>query len=136
LLKRNFKNLALSIFSKVIANSKKKNEVREKIIDICLENGESDYPLGLLDLCIKENPKNYEMVFKAGVIHRDEGDWEKALKYFTKVDKHVRGHVDAKFQIANIYYRNRKILIADDYLNQILRINPRHEEAIALRREL
>ena len=136
LLKNNFRSLALDIFSKVITISKKRNAAREQIIDICLSNNELEYPQTLLEQSIKENPSNYDMIYKAGLILKDAGDWEKALKYFVKVDSHVRGHVDAKFQIAQIYYMNRKILKADDYLNQIIRINPNHEEAIALRREI
>ncbi len=136
LLKNNFKRLSLDIFSKVIARSKKQNAAREKVIDICLVNNELKYPQALLDLSIKENPSNYDMIYKAGLIHQEAGDWEKALKYFINVDRHVRSHIDAKFQIAKIYYMNRKVLKADDYLNQILRIDPKNEEAIALRREI
>ncbi|MCK5164656.1 MAG: response regulator [Desulfobacula sp.] len=136
LLKNNFKRLSLDIFSKVIARSKKQNAAREKVIDICLVNNELEYPQALLDLSIKENPSNYDMIYKAGLIHQEAGDWEKALKYFINVDRHVRSHIDAKFQIAKIYYMNRKVLKADDYLNQILRIDPKNEEAIALRREI
>ena len=76
------------------------------------------------------------MVFKAGLIYQEAGDWEKAMNYFTNVDRHVRGHIEAKFQLAKIYYMNRKILKADDYLNQILRIDPKNAEALELRREI
>jgi CheY-like chemotaxis protein/Tfp pilus assembly protein PilF len=136
LLKAGFKSLALDIFSKVIARSKKQKVVREKIIDICVFNNELEYPQALLDQCIKEDSSNFDMVYKAGLISYEAGDWEKALSSFIEVDRHVRSHVDAKFQIAKIYYMNRKILQADDYLNQILRIDPKHEDALALRAEI
>ncbi|MCF6246096.1 MAG: response regulator [Desulfobacula sp.] len=136
LLKNNLRSLSLGIFSKVLVQSKKQNAAREQIIDICLSNNEFEYPKELLEQAIKENPSNYDMVFRAGQIFIDAGDWEKALRYFENVDRHVRGHVEAKLQIAKIYYMNRRIYKADDYLNQILRIEPNHEEAIVLRREL
>ncbi len=136
LLKNSHRSLALDILSKVLYQSKNQNVARERIIDICLEYKEYDFPQELLDLAIKENPSNYDMVFKAGRIFLQTGDWEKALVYFTKVDRHVRGHIDAKLEIAKIYYMNRKIYKADDYLNQILRIQPKHEEALMLRREM
>jgi tetratricopeptide (TPR) repeat protein len=136
LLKAGFRSLALDIFSKIITRSKKQNVVREEIIDICMSNDELEYPQALLDQSIKENPSNYDMVYKAGIVVQKAGDWEKALAYFIEVDRHVRGHVDVKFQIARIYHMNRKILQADDYLNQILRIDPKHQEAIALRAEI
>ncbi|MFH2059690.1 MAG: response regulator [Pseudomonadota bacterium] len=136
LLKKGFRSLALNIFSKVIIQSKKQNVAREQIIEICLSNNELDYPQDLLELCIKENPSNYDMIYKAGMISLQNDNWEKALKHFNNVDRHVNGHVDAKFQIAKIYYMNRKVLKADDYLNQILRIDPNHEEALMLRRKI
>ena len=136
LLKKGFRHLSLDLFSKIITRSKKQNVAREKVIDICLANNEVEYPKQLLEQSIKENPSNYDMIYKTGLIHQEVGDWEKALKYFIDVDRHVRSHVEAKFQIAKIYYMNQKILKADDYLNQILRINPKNEEAIALRSEI
>ena len=136
LLKNDYRSLALDIFSKVLYQSKNNATTREQIIDICLAHKEVDFPLELMDRAIKENPSNYETIFKAGKIFLETGDWEKALSYFTKVDRHVRGHVEAKLEIAKIYYMNRKIYKADDYLNQVLRIHPGHEEALALRSSL
>jgi CheY-like chemotaxis protein len=136
LLMNNLRPLALAIFSKVIARSKKRSVAREQIIEICLANDELEYPKTLLEHGIKENPSNYDMLYKAGSIILELGDTEKALKYFTKVDRHVRGHIDAKLQIAKIYCMKGKTIQADDYLNQILRIEPAHEGALALRREI
>lgn len=136
LLKNGFRSLALDIFSKAIYRSKKQKVARETVIDICLSQNELEYPQTLLEEGIKDNPSNYDMIYKAGLIFQQAGDWEKALEYFVKVDRHVRGHIEAKLQIAKIYYMNQKILKADDYLNQILRIEPDHKEAIELRREL
>ena len=136
LLTTGFRRLSREIFSKVISRSKKQNAVRENIVDICLAHNEIEYPRQLLEQTIRENPSNYDMVYKAGLLHRQAGDWETALKYFEEVDCHVRGHVEAKFQIAKIHYMNRKAIKADEYLNQILRIDPGNEAAIALRREI
>lgn len=135
LLRHDNRSLALDIFSKVLIQSKNQNQTREHIIDICLEYNEYDFPKELLERAIKDNPSNYDMVFRAGKIFLQTGDWEKALSFFTKVDRHVRGHTDAKLEIAKIYYMNRKIYKADDMLNQILRVHPDHEEALSLRRQ-
>ncbi len=136
LLKNNFRRLSLDIFSRVIARSKKSNAAREKVIDICLASNELEYAQALLEQTIKENPSNYDMIYKVGSVYQEAGNWEKALKCFIEVDRHVRSHIKAKFQIAKIYFMNRKVLQADDYLNQILRIDPGNEEALALRREI
>jgi CheY-like chemotaxis protein len=130
------RQLSMDLFSRIIQRSKRQNTVREIIIDKCLASGEIEYPQALIKQCIRENPSNYDMIYKAGVLHREAGDWEKALACFIDVDRHVRGHVQAKLQIAKIYYMNGKILQADEYLNQILRIEPRNEAALALRGQI
>ncbi len=135
LLIRGSRRLAMDIFSKTISRSKKHNQVRERVIDICLAHNEAEFPKALLEQTIKENPSNYDMVFKTGVVSLLTNDEDKALKYFTEVDRHVRGHIQAKMEIAKIYYKNRKVLKADEYLNQILRIDPSNEDALTLRRE-
>jgi CheY-like chemotaxis protein/Tfp pilus assembly protein PilF len=131
-----YKSQAIEIFSKVIAKSRRNNALKEKVIDICLENKEYDYPKKLLTLFIQENPSNDDLLYKAGLVFQDIGDFDKALEYFQRVDSLKKGHVQAKLQIARIYYINRKIFKADDYLNQILRIDPKNQEAIDLRRQL
>jgi len=136
LLKNNSRRLSLDIFSRVIARSKKQNVAREEVIDICLANNELEYAQSLLEQIIKENPSNYDMIYKVGSVYQEAGNWEKALKCFIEVDRHVRSHVKAKFQIAKIYVMNKKVLQADNYLNQILRIEPGNEDALALRREI
>ncbi len=136
LLQNGYRQLAIDVFSKVLVRSKKQNAARERIIDICLSYQEYDFPEKLLKQCIKENPSNYDMVYKAGLISLDAGDLDTALKHFIEVDRHVRSHIDAKFNIAKIYYQNRKVLQADDYLTQILRIEPDNKDALALRKEI
>ena len=135
LLIRGNRAQALNLFSKVIIRSKKQNSVKEQVIDICLKQNELDYPLALLEQSIKENPSNYDMIYKTGMIYQEIHDVEKALKNFTEVDSHVRGHIDAKLQLAKIYLSKGKVLKADDYLNQILRIDNKNEEALELRKQ-
>jgi CheY-like chemotaxis protein len=136
LLKKGSKQLSIELFSKIIALSKKYILIREKVIEICMANNEIEFPLQLLEQSIKENPSNYDIVYKTGLVYLEIGNPEKALEYFLDVDRHVRGHEDVKFNIAKIYFADQKLLQADDYLNQILRINPKHKAAIDLRKEI
>ena len=101
-----------------------------------MANKEHQFPLQMLEQGIRENPSNYDVIYKAGLLYLELENKEKALEYFLDVDRHVRGHVDAKFRIAKIYFSMQKILQADDYLNQIMRIDPKHQETIELRREM
>jgi CheY-like chemotaxis protein len=136
LMKKGSKQLSIELFSKIIALSRKYILIREKVIDICMANDEIEFPLQLLEQSIKENPSNYDIVYKTGLVYLEIGNPEKALEYFLDVDRHVRGHEDVKFNIAKIYFTDQKLLQADDYLNQILRINPKHKAALDLRKEI
>ncbi len=136
LIANEYKSLAIEIFTKVIVKSGKKSPFQDKIIDICLDNREYVFPKQLLDRSIRDNPSNYDVIHKAGLVYYDTNDFDQALTYFKMVDSHKTGHVEAKLFIAKIYHMNKKMLKADDYLNQILRIDPKNEEALALRREL
>ncbi|MCG8550990.1 MAG: response regulator [Desulfobacterales bacterium] len=136
LLKAGLRKQSLQIFSRAIQRSRKTNAFRERVIDICLGHGEVEFPQYLIEEAIQQNPANYNLVYKAGMIFLESGNREKALAHFMNIDRHVRGHLDAKLQIAKILCANKRILQADDYLNQILRLDPGHEEAIELRRTL
>jgi len=130
------RELALTIFSKIIDFSKKRMTTRERVIDFCMANNEVDYPQLLLENAIKENPSNYDTVYRAGLVSLKAGQVEKALRFFLTVDRKVKGHIDVKLQIAKILVLDQKILKADEYLNQILRIDPQNEAAMALRRKI
>jgi len=136
LLKNGIIRLSIEIFSKIIAYSKKSNAAKDKIIEICLANKEHQFPLQIYEQSIRENSSNYDIIYKAALIYLETGDQEKALDYFLDVDSHIRGHVDAKFRIAKIYLKMQKNIQADDYLNQVLRIDPNHQETIELRKEI
>ncbi len=136
LLKAGFRKQALQIFSQAIQRSRKTNAFRDRVIDICLDHGEVDFPQYLIEDAIQQNPSNYNLVYKAGMIFLKSGNRDKALVHFMNIDRHVRGNLDAKLQIAKILCANKRILQADDYLNQILRLDPGHKEAIELRKTL
>ena len=136
LLKKGSNKPAIDIFSKILAVSKKPVSTREKIIEICMANNENEFPLELFEQSIRENPSNYDIIYKAGLMYFELGNKEKALSYFLDVDRHVRGHVEAKFRIAKMYLEMQKVLQADDYLNQIIRIDPKHQKTIELRKKM
>ncbi len=136
LLTRGSKRLAFEIFSKIIIRSKKYNAVRERVINFCLDHNEFEYSLSLLEQSLKKNPSNYDIVYKAGLICLKADDTEKALKYFIEVDRHAQDHVNAKFQIAKILVSKGKVIPAENYLTQILRIDPTNEDAFNLRKKI
>lgn len=136
LLKKNHKQLAIKLFSKVISQSRQNLNDKNRIIDICLHHGELMYPRELLDGIIKEFPSKYDMVYKAGEVYAAIGDNDKALELFENVDRYQSTRTDVKLEIAKIHFKGDRLYKADEYLNKILKRDPKNQEALALRRAI
>ena len=136
LLKRNQKQRAIKLFSKVISHSKKNLNDKKRIIDICLDYGELLYPRELLDSIIEEFPSKYDMVYKAGEVYAAIGDSDRALELFENVDRYQSARTDVKLEIAKIHFNCDRLYHADEYLNKVLQKDPENQEALALRRAI
>jgi len=136
LLINGFRNEARRLFSRIMSKSRSTRVLQERIIDICLENQEYEFVTEIVTEAIKGNPGNLDLLYKAGTIYLETGDQEKALECFVTVDDNRRGEIKTKLQIAKIYYNDKRILQADDYLNRILRIDPSNKEALEMRRKI
>ncbi len=136
LLVNGFRKEGKVLFSRIMAKSRGNRLIQERIIDICLENQEYEFVAQVVTQAIKDNPGNLDLMYKAGTIYLETGDHEKALECFLNVDENRRGDVKTKLQIAKLYFNNKQVLQADDYLNRILRIEPSNKEALDLRRQI
>lgn len=135
LLLQGFSEETFQLFSKIARRSGKRLQVKEEIIDICIAFKEFEFAKTMMADILRDNPYNSQMAFKAGTLHRDTGDMETALAYYETADSLEKGHIGAKMEIAKIHWRNNRILQADDYLAQILRLDPGNKDARGLRRE-
>lgn len=133
LLARGHNQMAIRLFSKAINTSHKSLNTKEKVADICMTYDEFGFSMQLLDSIISEVPSRYETVYKAGLICQDTGNPDKALEHFLQVNKHQNSRLDVKLQIAKIYFEKEQIFQADDYLNQVLKRDPKNEEALSIR---
>jgi len=136
LLIKGYRNMSLDIFTEIIAGSINKNPVRETIINFCLGHSEFKLAQVLLKKAFKDDPSNYEILYRIGLIQKKLGQWENALKCFKEVDSQIKNHVKTKFQISAIYYKNKNTIKAEDYLDQILRIDPENKMALALKQKI
>jgi len=136
MLKDGFRPEAIELFSKVVSKVRKNSSLKERIIDICLEKREFRFVLSIIEHALKENPSNYDLLFKAGMVYKEIKDYEKAMSCFRTIDSNKKGDPDAKLEIARIYQHENRILQADDYVSQVLRIDPGNQKALALRQEL
>ncbi|HCY85078.1 MAG TPA: response regulator, partial [Desulfobacteraceae bacterium] len=71
MLTNGYRMEALELFAKIIGASKRNSVLREKIISTCLENHETDFAVRLMEDSLKENPSNYELMYKAGMVYND-----------------------------------------------------------------
>lgn len=122
------------LFSGVIAKSPRDQELIENVIKICFRHDEYAYALILVKRLIQDFPSNVELVYQAGNICEAMDDFDAALEYFEIVDKQQFSNIDVKLKLARIYIRKKRIIQADDYINQVLKKDPGNEDALALRR--
>lgn len=126
---------AVELFRTIVKHSEKVAVIGERIADICLKNGEYAYACELLSDLINVHSSRHALVYKAGIAYERNGDADKALSLYTAVDQKSGFHIDAKLRMARIYINKRKVLLADELINDVLNVNPEHEEALELRKK-
>ncbi len=134
LLKEKQSRNAKLLFSGIMAKSPRDQELIEKIVEICLCHDEYEYALNLVKRLIRDFPSGMGLIYQAGSICEAMDDTDGALEYFQMVDKHQMYNLDVKLKLARLYITKKKIIQADDYINQILKKDPKNEDAITLRR--
>lgn len=134
LLKEGQSHNAKLLFSTIIAKSPKNQPLLEKIVDTCMEHEEHRYALGLLKRLIRDYPSNMDLVYQAGTVCEMMDDNETAIANFLLVDKHQFSRIDVKLKLARLFILKKKVIQADNYLNQVLKKDPSNEEALTLRR--
>lgn len=136
LLKKKKNKLGTKLLSTLVGKLHKHLSIKEQILDICTRHGEKDYAKELLMQLLKDFPGNHGLQFKAGQIYGALGDSDKALEYFLESNKNGIEPIKTKLSIAHIYIAKKKIIQADDFLTEVLRIDPENEEAMELRRSM
>ncbi len=136
MLDKGYKAEALQLFSRVVSRSRRNAGLRSRIIDTCMANHEYEFVTNIMEQTLRDNPSNYDLLYKTGLVHQETGNLDRALECFRTVDSHRKGDINSKLQIARIYYINRQVIKADDYLTQVLRLDPGNEDALSLRQQL
>ncbi len=143
LLEKGMTQKAIEIFDQLIDKSEAPLEKKEEIANIFIQNSEHTYAKKLLNDIIENKPDRFDLIFKIAVIYYNSGDFDKALDCFQKIDnnnlkiKNIDDKIilDVKLYLARILVQQKKIFIADDYINQVLKIDPQNESALELRKQ-
>ncbi len=133
-LKQN--ELAITVFNKLLNKLDKHLTIKEEILDLCMEKGENGFARTLLRRLLTDFPSNHGLFYKAGLVYEALGEEDKALEYFMAADKNMIKPVQTKLKIARLFYVKNKILQADEFLTEVLRIEPDNEDALELRRTI
>ena len=126
----------MDILKTVLSHSPRSRQLVEEVADLCLENDQIDYALTLLTGLVHDFPAEFDYVFKAGRACEALGDIDTAISHFSLVEQKEPDRIDVKLRLAACYLAREKVIQADDYVNQVLKIDPDNPEARALRQQL
>lgn len=135
LIAQGMKTEAMAIFQKVVGYSKKKLVDCERIAELCIKDGDYAYAKQLLKSIIDDNPDRVDLRIKLAILHEKTGNIEKAIIDLNEINSETND-LNAKLLLSRIYIRMKKPFVADRFLNEILKIDPSHEVAIELRRQV
>lgn len=143
LIEKGMTSEAVNIFTRLMKNSKETLSIRDNIIDICMQHGEYGYVKELLSNLIEEQPDRVDLKLKAARLYTEINEQDKALEYYeninniAKLDRDLTSEefIDVKLVLARAYVEKKKPFIVEQYLNQILKIDPNNATALELRRQ-
>ncbi|MBF0413457.1 MAG: response regulator [Desulfamplus sp.] len=142
LIDKGMSSQALEIFTRLMKKSKDTVSIRDSVINICMQSGEYEYVKQLLTNLIEEQPERVDLKLKAARLYTETNEPEKALEYYesvnisAKIDRDLTAEelIDVKLKLAKSYIEKKRPFIVEEYLNQILKIDPKHAAALELRR--
>ena len=120
---------AIKVFDEALELSASTPELKEEIVDFCIEAGVNKYAARLLESMIREGPDRKDLFFKLGKTLENAGDIKKAVTYLVKADKIAEENTDIKIHLARNYLTLNKPILAEKTLKQVLEINPNHKAA-------
>jgi len=135
LIRRKMFKKAADVFDKVFALPAATPELREEIVDFCLEHGARAYALKLLESLVEDHPKRGDLLFKMGRVLQSKGENIRAVTYLSQAAQLDEMNVDVRLELARVYLSMKKPLLAEKPLIQILEMDRGHEEARELLRE-
>ena len=132
---------AISLFTQLLDQSKVDLDLKEKIFTLCLQMKEIPYAKQLLEELVTALPERKDLQLNLAKLYTMTNETEKALACYEILDKTAnidqslttKEIITIKIWLARYYIQNKKPFVADDYLNEILKIDPANESALKLR---
>ncbi|SLM31664.1 Chemotaxis protein CheY (modular protein) [Desulfamplus magnetovallimortis] len=141
LIEQGMSSSAVSIFTQILSKSRENLSMRETIVNVCVQNGEYNYAKSLLKKIVEEQPERYDLELKLAKLYAGTNETDQALICFEQLDNSSgldkiltpEQIISIKIWLAKFYMQNKKPFIADNHINQILKIDPSNETALKLR---
>lgn len=142
LLEKGVTEKAMEIFNQVIEHSEFPHKRQELVAELCIQKNEHLHAKQLLKNIIESDADRFDLIFKLAILYYNTGERDNAFSCFQQIDenslksKKISSEIirDTKLYLAKIYIHRKKIFIADDYINQVLKMEPDNEEALELRK--
>ncbi len=103
-----------------------------QILGIIFFNNKKDYDKAIkyFKKVAEMNPADGDNYYYMGLAYLAKNDNKKALGAFlTALEKGTKEKTEANFRAGEIYYRNRIYGNAIEYLNKVVKVNPKHMQA-------
>ena len=126
---------AIQVFETTLDLSGSTPELREELINFCLEKEVNEYAVKLLESLIREQPNRANLLFKLGKALEDLGEISRAVPHLVKASQIDKENMDIKIHLARNYLTLNKPILAERPLKDIINANPDHEQAQELLRQ-
>ena len=136
LVQKNMIEKAVKVFDKAIGLSDNSLPLSEEIADFCLQNRIYEYAIELLEFISNRMATRYDVIFKLGTAYESLNQPSKALSYYHRADEMAKTDIHIKLHIAKKYIDLKQVIRAEQMLNSILKLDPKHKEAQKLLRQV
>jgi len=129
------KKKAVQVFNKSLELSTSTPELKEEIIDYCIENELNSYSVKLLEPLIQDQPNRADLLFKLGIQLEKMEEITRAIAHLTRASQIDKENMEIKIHLAKDYLSMNKPMLAERPLKEILSAQPDHEKARELLRQ-
>ncbi|MFC1823532.1 response regulator [Thermodesulfobacteriota bacterium] len=129
LIQKKLVGKAIKTFNMVFELPRCTSELKEEIVDFCIENGIDEYAVKILQILVDDQPKRGDLLFKLGKIHEKLGETIKAVTLISEAAEISTRNIDIRIHLGKIYLDMGKPILAEKPLVEVLEISEDHQEA-------
>lgn len=129
------KKKAMEVFNRTLELSGITTELKEEIIDYCIENNMTEYSVKLLEGLTYEQPKRVDLLLKLGIQLEKMNEISRAVTQLTRASQLDKENTEIKIRLAKNYLALNKPMLAEKPLKEVIKIQPENKTAQELLRQ-